>query len=241
MNILTADFHTHILPRIDDGCRSIEESVEMIQLEVAQGIRTIFLTPHFHAQHSNPKLFVENRRDSLSKLMTAFADNFEVPNLILGAEVSYCPGMGKWEELNMLTLGESGCIMIEMPVGNWGEHVFHDLETIYYERGIIPIIAHIERYFSLYRLNKVLQRLSDLPVLIQCNCDFICNKRTRKLALKLLSSKKIHIIGSDCHSASWRAPNIQNARNVLLQYADASTLSFLSEIEAMVVQGNTRR
>ena len=124
-----------------------------------------------------------------------------------------------------------------MPVGTWKEDVYRELELIYTEQGITPILAHIERYIGRFNMSKTLNRLADLPVLLQVNCSFINDKRTRRTALKLLSEHRIHIIGSDCHSAQWRCPCMAETRNLLDQYATEETCAFLTETENAVLRG----
>lgn len=237
MSILSTDFHTHILPGIDDGSKNVSDSVRMIQMEQRQGVERIVLTPHFHAQHINPEIFIQKREAAMQQLQDALFSEPIVPSFILGAEVSYCPGMSKWESLELLTIGDTRCLLIEMPAKEWNERVLSELEAIHYDRGITPIIAHVERCFHPIRLNVLLRRLSQLPVLFQMNCSFLNSKRTRKLALKIISEHNIHILGSDCHSSVWRNPDIDSARNLLIENLDKRTISFLSEFEQMVIQG----
>ena len=58
---MVTDFHSHILPGIDDGSQSVEESVELLQMEAAQGIRHVVATPHFYPQHDDLDRFLEKR------------------------------------------------------------------------------------------------------------------------------------------------------------------------------------
>ena len=238
--MLSVDFHTHILPGIDDGCRSLDDSVQTIRMEQQQGVNRIFLTPHFRAQHSNPDTFIQKRNSAMDILMDALATEPNIPLLIPGAEVSYCPGMSKWEALDSLTIGDTGCLMIEMPAQSWSERVLSELESIYYERGITPIIAHVERCFHPFFLNMTLRKFTSLPVLFQMNCSFLIERKTRRMALKIIKEHNVHLFGSDCHSSTWRAPNIGAARTILSEHFDADTLSFLSGLEEMVTQGSAR-
>ena len=65
------DFHTHILPGIDDGSSSIEESVEMIKMLKVQGVREVLLTPHFYAYLSSVESFAKERASAMNKLSEA--------------------------------------------------------------------------------------------------------------------------------------------------------------------------
>ena len=236
MNILTTDFHTHILPGIDDGSQSVEDAAEMLHKEQLDGVSTIIMTPHFYPHMMYPESFLENRKFAIEKLRDSWPDDSEMPDIILGAEVQFCPGMSQWEQLDALTIGDTGYILIEMPFVKWNKSVYDELEKIYFNRGLTPIIAHIERYFGFFNMRKVLNKLFKIPVMLQMNCEFITDKRTQRVALRLIAEQKIHFIGSDCHRPGWRAPIMAEARNVLLDNLDQQALSFLANNESIVVQ-----
>lgn len=233
--ILTADFHTHILPTIDDGSQSVSDSIEMIRQEQADGISTIFLTPHFYPQRMHPDSFIAKRHQAITLLQNACLPEMQIPRLIIGAEVLFCPGMSQWEQLDTLVLGATNYILIEMPHVIWSDSILDELVQIHSKRGITPILAHIERYLPVIGANQFINRLHDLPILCQSNSDFLTNKRTQRLALKLIREQKIHLIGSDCHSSTWRAPTMGQAREVLLNNVDQQTLTFLEKYENLVI------
>ena len=89
------DFHTHILPGIDDGSASLESSVEMIRQSIQQKISGIVLTPHFYADTDEPEAFFRSRRASAQRLFDAAQNIPGCPRLLLGAEVHYYRGMAK--------------------------------------------------------------------------------------------------------------------------------------------------
>ncbi len=233
--ILTTDFHTHILPEVDDGSQSLADSIEMIRKEQADGIKTILLTPHFYPQQMFPASFLEKRQQAMDRLRSALSADTNVPQFILGAEVMFCPGMSQWDQLDALTLEKTQYILIEMPFDKWTDSTYAELNRIKEDRGLIPIIAHIERYLPNFATGRFLSRLSALPVLLQSNCEFLTDKRTQRKALSLIKAQRIHLIGSDCHSPTWRPPSMVQARDILINNADEQTLSFLKNTEKMVV------
>ena len=79
------DFHTHILPEIDDGCRTVEESISLLQESARQEVRLIVLTPHFYADRDTPSHFFERRDTALGALQKNWRE--KTPILVLGAEV----------------------------------------------------------------------------------------------------------------------------------------------------------
>ena len=128
--------------------------------------------------------------------------------ILVGAEVHYFRGISDSAFLPWLAIGKSGCVMVEMPPAPWPEHCFRELEQIYEKQGLIPIIAHIDRYIRPLRTHGIPERLAKMPVYVQANADFFLDKRTASFALKLLKNGHIHVLGSDCHNLTTRKPNL---------------------------------
>ena len=231
------DFHTHILPGIDDGSNSVEESLAMIRAEIAHGVDTVFLTPHFYAQNQYPQQFLDLRLQAMEQLQSVIMDEEVIPDFVLGAEVMYYHGMSSWEALPQLALGNTRYILVELPGNGLSESVFDELESIYTDRGMIPIIAHIERYFQPLTTRKLLDRLDKLPVLLQMNGNYILDRHTRKHALNLLKQGRVHLIGSDCHGLHWRKPCLDQVVKVINDQLDDSTIQNLFLIGNKVLRG----
>ena len=238
MSVLSVDFHTHILPGIDDGCSNVDEALQVLRMEYAQGIKIVYLTPHFDANVDFPENFVENRKKSFENLVSAIGEDQELPELVLGAEVRFCPGISLWDQLPQLALGNTKYILIEMPDFAWSDSTHQELMNIYLRHGLIPVLAHIERYFTPLKICAMLRKLKSLPVILQVNCDFIIDKRTRRLAKRLLRNGLVHIIGSDCHSATWRAPNVEYARMVVEGFANEKQIKRIVDNERLIAQSN---
>lgn len=232
------DFHTHILPGIDDGSHNIEESLEMIRQEMSQSVDTIFLTPHFYAQEQYPDQFLKRRDQAMERLQNAIPRGETVPTFVLGAEVMYYPGMSKWEQLPQLALGETGYILVEMPGNRVTGGVLRELEEIYTQRNLIPILAHVERYFQPLRIRELMDELAELPVLLQINGSYLIDRHTRKHATSLLKQGRVQLIGSDCHSCDWRKPCMDQVLKILNTFLDDKTLHNLSTVGQTVLNGD---
>lgn len=202
------DFHSHILPGIDDGSASVEESIAMLHMEAEQGIRRVMATPHFYAGHDSPDRFLKKRDRAEAQLRTEMAKHSGLPEILVGAEVYFFRGMSESEFLPQLTIREKHCILIEMPPAPWPEDLFRELENIYERRGIVPIIAHIDRYIAPLRTYGLPRRLAQLPVLVQANGSFFLERRTSAMAMRMLMADRIQLLGSDCHDLSARKPNL---------------------------------
>lgn len=229
------DFHSHILPGVDDGSRSVEESLEMLRAEARQGIGTVVATPHFYANHDTPERFLRRRAAAWEMLQTAMAQEAGLPEVILGAEVYYFSGISDSDQLHRLTTGQKRYIMLEMPTVPWTQNMYQEMENIYTKHGITPIIAHIDRYISPLRHRQILERLEDLPVLVQANSDFFLRPVTAPLALRLLKEKRIHLLGSDCHNCSTRKPELGRAIEKIEKHLGASALEHLRFYEETVL------
>lgn len=205
------DFHSHILPGVDDGSADVEESLSMLRMEAEQGIRSIVATPHFYARHDTPERFLRRRAAAYEVLHDKLNIFPESPQIYLGAEVYYFPGMSDSDVLSELTIAHTGHILLEMPYAPWTESVYREIEGIYVKRGIVPIIAHVDRYISPFWTHGIPKRLAELPVLVQANAEFFLERGTSKMAMRMLKTDQIHLLGSDCHNVSSRVPNMASA------------------------------
>lgn len=229
------DFHSHILPGIDDGSKSIEESLSMLQLEWKNGVTKVVATPHFYPQRDKPESFLNRREAAANKLKEAMKAKPDMPEIILGAEVYYFPGISDSEVISKLTLGGKKAILIEMPASPWTETMYRQLEGIYVKHGLTPVIAHIERYLSRFKSFADLKKLSQLPVLIQANGEFFTNPFTSRKALKLLKADLIHLIGSDCHDMNARRPELEKAIRLIEKKPGERAISRIEEYQKAVL------
>lgn len=205
------DFHSHILPQIDDGSHSLEESIAMLRAEAAQGITHVVATPHFYAKHDSPQRFLERRYEAEQRLREEMANHEGLPKLIVGAEVHFFQGISESEALMELTITGKRCILIEMKHTFWTEHMYQELKAIREQRNVIPVIAHVDRYISPLRTHHIPERLAELPVAVQANASFFVQPSTRRMALRMLAKEQIHLLGSDCHNLTDRKPNLGRA------------------------------
>ena len=202
------DFHSHILPGIDDGSDSVETSIAMLQMEAEQGITHVVATPHFYPHRDQPEQFLARRNRAEEKLRREMAKHNDLPELIMGAEVYFFPGIGQSDALPLLTLGGKECIMIEMPQSAWTDSMYRELLQIHDQMDLTPVIAHVERYLSLLRGPRLIKRLGTMPVVVQANASFFLNRGTAGKALRMVKEGQIHVLGSDCHNLQDRSPNL---------------------------------
>lgn len=220
MQFLT-DFHSHILPGIDDGSDSLETSLRLLEQSRDQGVRHIFATPHFYAHQANLDTFLEDRARAEESLRRAVEGREDLPTFSVGAEVFFFRGISETDAMQNLTLGDSHYILVEMPLGRWRDDMYRELEKIRERQGLTPVMAHVERYFGTFSTHGIPEQLAQLPVLTQCNASFFLNRKTRARALRLLKQGRIHLLGSDCHDTQIRRPNLGDAVGIIEKSQEA--------------------
>lgn len=114
------DFHTHILPGIDDGSRNVEMSLRMLAAQREQQVDEIVATPHFYAQKDSVEEFLLRRQRSYEKLKTAMEENGFDQKLYLAAEVYYFQGIGSAGMIPKLCVEGTQTLLLEMPFGPVG-------------------------------------------------------------------------------------------------------------------------
>ena len=206
------DFHSHILPGMDDGSKNTKESLAMLELLREQGVKSVVATPHFYANYESVSEFIERREFSYNRLKESLKQDF--PKIILGAEVRYYEGISNLDNISELCIGESSLLLMEMPSIRWTEYTLNELYSISSRCRITPVLAHIERYID-YQSPEVFDNLLASDVLMQVNASFITAFFTSHKALKWLKKGKVHFIGSDCHNLTTRPPEILKAYDVI--------------------------
>lgn len=210
------DFHSHILPEMDDGSDSVAMSLEMLRESRRQGVDLICATSHFYADEEDPASFLACRNEAYAELLDAMGENDDAyPRILLGAEVLYFPGMSGAEELRGLRLQETPFLLIEPPMMPWSEMMLDEIESCGRTLNCIPVIAHLDRYQRFLQDNTLFDRVKDRRVLVQVNASYFLHRSTREDALRKLREDRFHFIGSDCHDLSGRRPNLGEAVRII--------------------------
>lgn len=224
------DFHSHILPNVDDGSSSLEMSLSMLEAEKEHGVKTVIATPHFYAVQDTPEQFLERRREAADKLRAATKDRPDLPEILLGAEVAYFRGMSSCEVLWDLRIAKTNYILVEPPLAPWDSNVFKELKELPNKQNLYPIIAHVDRYLMPFWWKKMMKQLDHMAAVLQFNASFFLGSRA-KLAHKLMEEGRVHLLGSDCHDLSGRAPSLGALRQVLTE----EDLSHIRDCQQMVL------
>ena len=230
------DLHTHILPGMDDGARSAEESIALLRAQRSQGVRRVALTPHFYPRREGVEDFLCRREKAWSRLQRALDSLGEergtLPELTLGAEVAWQPGSGRWEDLEKLRIGESGPVLMELPFQPWSGGLLRELYDLICRSEAPVALAHLDRYLGEQKKSAI-QEIYAMGVPIQLGADRLLRFWGRREILKLLEQEFPFFLASDCHRTDTRPPCLaqgvqavakalgQDAANTLLARSDA--------------------
>lgn len=206
------DWHSHILPGMDDGSKNVEESLCLMKMLAGQGVDAVVATPHFYANDESVDSFLERRAVSAETLQAHLSDS--LPEVLLGAEVSYYPGISRMADLRRLKIEGTQLLLLEMPMSKWTESTVNELMELSCFGEMKIVLAHVERYLS-YQSAEVLERLFDSSLLMQANATFFTQLSSRRKALRLLSDGVIRFLGSDTHNTKTRTPMIGKAVEVI--------------------------
>ena len=206
------DFHSHILPGMDDGSQKVEESLQMLAAQAKQGIDTVVATSHFYADRSSPRRFVEKRSRAWEALREELPQN--TPEILLGAEVLYFPGISRAKGMGLLCTEGTNILLLEMPFIRWPETMVREVRDLAHSGRYTLMMAHIERYYFLQD-QSVWDELNDDGIWMQSNAEFFLSFRTKRKALKLLWEDRIHLLGTDCHNMDKRRPRMDEAMAVI--------------------------
>lgn len=210
------DMHTHVLFGVDDGAKTIENSLDLIKEEVNKGVSKIILTPHFKKRHGETN--VEKITENFIILKEIVCkENLKV-ELFLGSEVyldhNYYDTI--WNE-PIITLAGSNYVLIEFSMTD----VPKNIPEICYEanlKGFIPIIAHVERYDILYDNTQLIKDILNEGAHFQINASTIVKKEEKesfKFANYLLKNELISFVASDVHNRDSRAFYLEKAYSVV--------------------------
>ena len=213
------DLHTHILPGMDDGARSVEISLAMLREEAAQGVGTVALTSHYYRDRESSGSFLLRRARASESLEAAIAalpepERNALPARLLAAEVAWVPNLVECSRLRELCYQGTGAFLLELPMQPWYDGLFSQLYDLINVTGLTPVIAHIDRYWSSQKPQR-LAELYSLGLPVQLSGEALLRFPTRARALKALQASQAQIIMSDCHNMQHRRPNLRSAMELV--------------------------
>lgn len=195
------DIHTHILPGIDDGSQSVEETLEILNIMEKTGVKKVVATPHYYYDMWTIDEFLENRQVAYEKIIDKKPENIDI---VLGVEVLLEYNLHK-EDLRKLAIEGTDYILIEMPYRKWDPWVFDELFKISAKHGLNIIIAHIDRYVDIVKKEDI-HTLMKMNLNFQVNVDFLGGIFRKSDSMQFIKDGVADFIGSDCHNMTTRPP-----------------------------------
>ena len=206
------DIHNHILPGVDDGSGSLQETLELVKNEHDQGIRHIVFTPHY--RRGMFEVAQEEKAVVFARVYETLAEQFPDMHFYLGCEYYADPHMmrriGPNDSYRMpggeAVLTEFG---YEMKFGT-----LMNVVNALRKEELIPIMAHIERYQCLLKDMDLLTELKEAGAKLQINCDSVIGKsgfKAKRYCMKALEAGLIDFVASDAHNTGQRNVHMEEA------------------------------
>ena len=206
------DIHSHLIPNVDDGSKSVEETFMLIKEADRAGITDIILTPHYivnsYEQNANTLILL---KDKLQQILDKDKINVK---LHIGMEVYITDNLIDLLKQNkLLTLANSKYLLMELPLNT---HVQYEDIIIFklIENNIIPIIAHPERYKFIQENPDKVEELIESGCLMQSNIGSILGiygNHAKQTFKYLLKKDLIHFLGTDTHRKDTIYPLLKKA------------------------------
>ncbi len=194
------DFHTHILPALDHGSKSVSEAVLQLELIKGHGTDIAVATSHFYPHMHTVEAFVKKADTALEQLYSAEIN--AAPKLALGAEVLLCENLDTMAGLEQLCIRGTNVLLLELPIGKAGEMHFDTVEELI-SGGYTIVLAHIDRYLSSEK--RTVDTLLEMGAIAQVNVGALFSHRMAKKLKKYLATDKICALGSDLHGVDGQA------------------------------------
>lgn len=215
------DLHCHILPGIDDGAKNTDVSLELLRKEYEDGVRNIAFTSHFNSERTTVEAFLAKRQEAYEKLMAALEGQPMQFDFKLGAEVFFSPRLTELDA-RALCMGDTSYFLMEFPT----THKPHFIrQTVYslQQQGIVPLIAHIERYPYVLEDPTLLYDWVSAGAYAQINVGSLLDAKLCKKLCKFISWGLVHVISTDTHSPDKRPPRMAQGKQQLEKVLGAET------------------
>ena len=203
------DFHTHILPEIDDGSPDRDTSEEMLLCLKRQGVGTVVLTPHFYTDRESLSSFLR-RREAAWESLAPVLEQVEM-DAILACEMHFSDYVFNSADISALCI-QNKFLVTELPYSFvFSDNQISKIGRLISTYNVTPVLAHIERYPELLKNRGLLDQLIEMGCHTQINLGAFRNGglRLRKTVLALIQSQRVHVVGTDCHNMKSRPPSYE--------------------------------
>ena len=210
------DMHSHILPGLDDGSKSMEQSLEMLRIAESEGISVIIATPHNMPGKGRPSR--EKLEERLKQLRDAAESEGIAIEIQLGTEYYYREEVCEiFDREEAVTMADSDCVLLEFNPLEEKSYIYNAVREAF-STGYSPIVAHVERYEQLMKKPEYVKTLKDMGALIQVNASSVIGENgfhTKRDVKKLLKAGYVDFVSTDAHSDRNRAPRMAKCATYL--------------------------
>ena len=223
------DFHSHILPAIDDGAKDAVMAEKMLTKSEESGVSDIVLTSHCYPRsEQHIERFLEKRARSLEMFPDTQINTYK------GCEVHLTTDISKFRNIRKLCIENTNYMLLEMPFSQWRDE---DVENVYKLTimGINPIIAHMER--NAHQKIGLRNSLCDLEVLVQINAQSFGDRCLRKEIDRLMNEGLVHVIGTDMHNITSRPPCMDRALKIIKKRYGGECIDYLENNAQRILSG----
>lgn len=216
------DIHSHILPGLDDGAQTWEESLQMARMAVADGIRVMVASPHLFQNRVVDSELI-NKKETILEIFEQFKQKLSEEEIALkivpGCDIPLCFQLLQLLDDDLvLTINDSKrYLLLELPDTSFPpatEQICFRLKS----KGLTPIITHPERNFIIQEMPEKLERLLDLGCLVQvtaCSLLGVFGRRVAKFTRNLAKKGYVHLVATDAHGIQRRPPVLSAAVEAL--------------------------
>lgn len=231
------DFHSHIIPNIDDGSTSMKDTINMINEARQAGFTEIISTSHYIQKYYDLDCFEREKILDIIKKKVSEKKEINI-KLYLGSEIYFTPEIIELvKNKKASTINNTRYLLFELPMNTKPLFV---KEMVYklMQNGYIPIIAHPERYSYVQENIRYIEELAGMGVLFQSNYGSIIGmygNSAKKTLKKLLKNNLISFLGSDVHRTGQIYPKIPKALKKLRKILSIEELEKLTTLNAQKV------
>lgn len=235
------DMHSHILPNIDDGARSIEETFQLIKEAEEAGFEAIVSTSHYMEGYYETD--VPEREVWIQVIHQKLQERNSKIQLYLGNEIYLSDNIiSLLEEEKASTINDTSYVLFEMPLNVEPFNLYNMIYEMMQNR-IVPILAHPERYTFVQQDPELIFDLIEKGVLMQANYASITGyygKKAQMIVKKLLENNMIHFLGSDVHRAGTIYPKMPEILAELTEILGEEKLEELTTTNPKLALQNKR-
>ncbi len=215
------DLHCHILPGIDDGAKTLDDSIALLRYAIDDGITHVVCTPHIQFGRFN------NNIKTISTAFYALKEQVNLNNLAIelafAAEVRICPEIMPLAKQNKLPFigrwQENDVLLLELPHNHIPAGTDQLIKWLH-NNNILPMIAHPERNQDIHTDYTKFKQLTKLNCLFQLTAGSICGdfgEKAQQIAKKILKDGYATIIATDAHNLKRRPPKLAAAKKIAAQ------------------------